>query len=161
LTALNFTEEHPVNGISADWRKADYVIELDRGVPNFIGPKPHANTPSQGIFRVVRQEDPDTVWLTEQPTPKIERIVGVRKYSDVDPEYRKFFTKGSLAPEGLYHQEYREVRAVFEVDRKEVASFDAPDLKMRLRMPERAEVLIHESKGLDKFEFIYRAKYRA
>ncbi len=41
LTALNFTENHLQHrGISADWRNADYVIEIERGIPCLNPTKP-------------------------------------------------------------------------------------------------------------------------
>jgi len=163
LTALNFTENHPRHrGISADWRAADYVIEIERGIPCLTEPKPHTNTPSQGVFRVETQEKPETVWLTESPEPKLERVIGVTRVSDVDPEFRKFFTKKSLHGGGLLHQEYRSVKQVIRLPRKEVGNVEALDLQERLRLPSQTDLLIDETLEQDDiFAFIYRAKYRA
>jgi hypothetical protein len=163
LTALNFTENHRTHrGISADWRKADFVIEIERGIPWLMEPKPHTITPSQGVFRVDSTRNPETVWLTDSPAPKLERVVGVRRVSDVDPEFRRFFTKESLEAGKLLHQEYRSVKTVMRVPRKEVGFMEAPDLQARLEAPLNTEVVIDETLDQDdKFAFIYRAKYRA
>jgi hypothetical protein len=163
LTALNFTEEHSrYPGISADWQGADYVIEIKSGIPCLTEPKPHTRTPSQGIFRVEGKENQETVWLTESPKPKLERVVGVRRVSEVDPEFRRFFTKQSLEGGGLLHQEYRTIKSVMRMPRKEVGSVEASDLGARLETPARTEIIIDEAlQQDDKFAFIYRAKYRA
>jgi hypothetical protein len=162
LTALNFTERHPRHaGISADWREADYVIEIEAEVPHLREPTPKTTTPSQGVFRVDGRENPDTVWLTESPAPKIERIVGERRVSDVDPEFRRFFTRPSLSGGKLLHQEYKRVKSVTHLPRKEVGFVDALELQNRLPL-KGAELIIQEDlERDDKFAFIYRAKYRA
>jgi len=162
LTALNFTEHHPRHvGIPADWREADYVIEIERGVPHLREPKLQTSPPSQGIFRVDVRETSEVVWLTESPALKIERLVGERKLSDVDPEFRRFFTRPSLAGGRLLHQEYRSMRSVTHLPRKEVGFVDASELQNRLPI-KGTELIIHEDlEQDDKFAFIYRAKYRA
>jgi hypothetical protein len=163
LTALNFTENHPQHrGISADWKEADYVIEVERGIPCLTPPRPHTTTPSQAVFRVEVLEKPETVWLTESPEPKLERVVDVKWVSDIDKEFRRFFTKQSLQRGGLLHQEYRSIKTVIRVPRKEVGNVEALDLQTRLLMPSHSELLVDETIQLeDKFAFIYRAKYRA
>lgn len=162
LTALNFTERHPRHrGISADWQGADYVIELRSGIPCLVETSPHTTTPSQGVFRVEARENEQTVWMTESPQAKIERVVGERHVSEVDPEFRKFFTKQSLTLEGLYHQEYRSVETVMRTSRKEVGFLDAEELKLRFSEDRRIQMVVDERiDKKDKFAFIYRAKYR-
>ena len=162
ITALNFTERHPRHrGISADW-SADYVIELIGGVPRLTEPTQHSLTPSQGVFRVDAKETTDTVWLTESPRPTLERVVGEQRVSQVDPEFRKFFTKRSLMGSQLLHQQYRSVKTVVRIPRKEVGSVDPADIRSRLDTPANAEIVIDEEfEAEDKFTFIYRAKYRA
>jgi hypothetical protein len=162
LTALNFTERHPQHrGISADW-PADYVIELKGRVPHFKEPNPHTVTPSQGIFRVEAQEAADTVWLTESPKPVLEKVVGERHFSEVDPEFRQFFTKKSVRHGQLFHQQYREMKTVVRVPRKEVGFVEPDDMLARLETPATAQLVIDENlEAEDKFPFIYRAKYRA
>lgn len=163
LTALNFTENHPQHrGISADWTAANFVIEVNRGIPCLTEAKPHATTPSQGVFRVEAKEDPKTVWLTESPEPKLERVLGAPRVSAIDPEFRKFFTRQSLSGGELLHQEYRAVKTVLRVSRKEVGNVESPDLQAKLGIPSAAELLIDEGMAHDdKFAFIYRAGYRA
>jgi hypothetical protein len=163
LTALNFTEHHPqYRGISADWSAANYVIEINHGIPCLMESRPHSTTPSQGVFRVEANENRNTVWLTESPEPKLERVVGARNVSEIDPEYRKFFTKSSLEGRGLVHQEYRSLKTTVRVPRKEVGNVESLDLQAKLGMSDRTELLIDETMDQeDKFAFIYRAKYRA
>ena len=163
LTALNFTENHPQHrGISADWSAADFVIEINRGIPCLLESRPHSTTPSQGVFRVEGTENRETVWLTERPEPRLERVVGATSTSEVDRDFRQFFTKASLAGQQLLHQEYRDFKATVRVPRKEVGHYDTPDLQTKLGMPAHAELLIDEGMEQDdKFAFIYRAKYRA
>jgi hypothetical protein len=163
LTALNFTEHHPKHrGISADWRGTDYVIELRNGIPCLTEPKPHTKTPSQGVFRLDTVQTPETVWLTETPKPQLERVVGRTRVSEVDPEFRRFFTSQSLAKGGLLHQEYRSIRTVTRLPRKEVGGTEPQQLIDRLDLPETAELMIDENlEEKDIFAFIYRAKYRA
>jgi hypothetical protein len=163
LTALNFTERHPDHrGISADWQGADYVIELRNGVPCLVETSPNTTTPSQGVFRVEAREDEQTVWLTESPQAKIERVVGERRISEVDPEFRQFFTKQSLARGGLHHQEYRSVKTVMRAPRKEVGFLEAAELKLRFSGDHDTELIVDERLDRkDKFAFIYRANYRA
>ena len=163
LTALNFTETHPRHrGISADWNAADYVIEFKGGVPCLTEPTPHTSTPSQGVFRVEAKEATGTVWLTESPKPSLERVVGEQHVSQVDPEFRQFFTNKSLIGGQLLHQEYRSVKTVVRVPRKEVGFVEPAEILERLDTPPNAEIVIDEElKAEDKFAFIYRAKYRA
>jgi hypothetical protein len=163
LTALNFTETHPrFPGISAAWNSADYVIDLVNGIPCLREPTPHHVTPSQGIFRVSVGEDPQTVWLTESPEPKIEREVGVRRVSEVDPEYRQYFSKDSIVPEGLLHNEFRTLKTTVRLPRKEIGNMREPDLQRRFFTNEEVEVSIDEELSEeDLYLFIYRAKFRA
>jgi hypothetical protein len=162
LTALNFTETHPQHhGITADWRGADYVIEIENGIPCLIQPRANMTTPSQGIFRVEEQQKIETVWLTESPAPKLERVVGATWESEVDPEFRKFFTTNSLRKGKLRHQEYRSFKTIMRLPRKEVGNADALDLRERLSLPAPTELEIDETlERTDRFAFIYRAKYR-
>lgn len=163
LTALNFTERHPRHrGISADWQGADYVIELRNGIPCLVESNPNTSTPSQGVFRVESQENEQTVWLTESPQPRLERVVGSQRVSEVDPEFQKFFTKQSLAGQRLLHQEYRTVKTVLRTSRKEVGFLEGQELRTRFAAPEQADLIIDEHfDKKDKFAFIYRAKFRA
>ncbi|BBO06295.1 hypothetical protein SG09_56450 [Bradyrhizobium ottawaense] len=162
LTALNFTERHPRHrGISAGWSAADYVIEWRAGVPRLTEPTPHTNTPSQGVFRVEAKEATDTVWLTESPRPTLERVVGEEHLSRIDPEFRQFFTNKSLREGQLLHQQYRSVRTVIRVPRKEVGFVEPTEILSRLDTPANVEIDIDEKlEAEDKFAFIYRAKYR-
>lgn len=163
LTALNFTERHPRHhGISADWSSADYVIELRSGVPCLTKPTPRTITPSQGVFRVGAEEPADTVWLTESPRPTLERVVGEQHVSQIDPEFRKFFTKKSLVHGQLLHQQYRSIRTVIRVPLKEVGSVEPDEMLTRLDTAPNVEIVVDEGfEAEDKFAFIYRAKYRA
>lgn len=163
LTALNFTERHPRHrGISADWNAADYVIELKGGVPCLMDPTPHTATPSQGVFRVEAQEPSTTVWLTESPRPTLKRVIGEERVSDVDPDFQQFFTRNSLAGDQLLHQQYRSVKTVVRVPRKEVGFVEPDEMLRRLDAPAHTEIVIDEElKAEDNFAFIYRAKYRA
>jgi hypothetical protein len=160
LTALNFTEHHPERGIPAAWQGADFVIGLNDGVFHFTEPKPYPGTPTQAVFRVEAQEDPSTVWLSESPTPKLERLVGETWTSDVDPEFRKFFTRDSLQGKSLVHREYRSMRATVRVLRKEVGAVETEALQERLGAPSDTEVVVEELRSDDRLPFIYRAKYR-
>lgn len=163
LTALNFTDRHPRHrGISADWSAADYVIELQGGIPRLTTPTPHTATPSQGIFRVEAVEPPDAVWLTESPKPIVERVVGESHLSEVDMEFRRFFTRQSLSGRHLVHQGYRSLKTVVRVPRKEVGFVETPNLLARLETSARTDLVVDERiQADDKFAFICRAKYRA
>ena len=172
LTALGFTEHHPRNpGITGAWDDADYVIEFRRGVPCLLEHTRGTNTPSQGVFKVAKTEDHHTVWLSEPPAPKLERVPGVEHFSRVDAEFRQFFTKKSLrGPALLRHQPYRSLKTVMRVPRKEAGSVEAPDLLTRLETQTPAladktvptEIIIDETlEEKDIFAFVYRAKYRA
>jgi hypothetical protein len=162
LTALNFTERHPRHrGISADWSGADYVVEFKSGVPLLTEPTPHTTTPSQGIFRVEAEEPTGTVWLTESPKPALERVVGEQRVSQIDPEFRRFFTKKSLMHGQLLHQQYRSMKTVIRVPRKEAGFVEPAEILTRLETPANVEIVIDEElEAEDKFAFIYRAKYR-
>ena len=107
LTALNFTEHHPQRGIAADWQSADYVIDQNRGVFHLTAPKPHTTASTQCIFRVEKEENPSTVWLRKSPTPKLKLIIGDTWDSELDPEFREFFTPRSLKGGGLVHRDRR------------------------------------------------------
>jgi hypothetical protein len=163
LTALNFTERHPRHrGISADWSAADYVIELRDRVPCLTDPTPHTGTPSQGVFRVEAKEAAETLWLTESPKPSLERVAGERRVAEVDPEFRQFFTKASLAGRHLVHQLYSSLKTVVRVPRKEVGFVEPDAMLSRLEAPANTEIVVDEElEAKDKFAFIYRAKYRA
>src|SRR5262249_32876866 len=136
--------------------------ELKGGVPCLSEPTPYTITPSQGVFRVEAKEATDAVWLTESPKPTLERVVGEQRVSQVDPEFRQFFTKKSLMHGQLLHQQYRSVKSVIRVPRKEVGFVEPADLFSRLDTPANTEIVIDEEmEAADKFAFIYRARYRA
>jgi hypothetical protein len=75
ITALNFTEHHPERGIPADWQAANYVIEERRGVLQPSGRAPYTTTPTQCVFRINSDEDPDTLWFSKSPEPREERVL--------------------------------------------------------------------------------------
>jgi len=162
ITALNFTEFHKHKGIPADWTAADYVIEYSNRIFHFTDPKPHAgNIPTQGVFRVDAKEDPSIVWLTDSPAPKRERVVGATRLEKVDPDFLEFFTRQSLQGDKLVRRDYREVRTMYRLLRKEIGSLDESDLVPRLSVSNDAFVAVEERDTTeDKFAFIYRAKYR-
>ena len=161
LTALNFTEDHIPQGIPADWTGADFLIEHARGVFQFTDPKPHTRTPTQSVFRIDVEENPSTVWLKESPIPKRERVVGQTWFTEVDPEYRQFFTPRSLRGQQLVHQAYRTTRDTIRVQRKEIGDIEQTELIPRLSKSKDISVEVEElGQTVDKFAFIYRAKYR-
>ena len=163
LTALNFTETHPRDrGIPADWRNADFVIEQRSGVFHLAQPTPSVTTPTQGVFRVETQEDPRVIWFTRKPRPTFERVVGETRVEPVDPDLRPFFTDRSVSGNNLVHREYRQVKPVYRVPRKELGDVEESALAQRLSLPSQAEIdITEETLADDKFAFIYRARYRA
>jgi hypothetical protein len=117
---------------------------------------------SQCVFRVEAAAPPQTLWLTEDPSPRLERVVGAERVSDVDPEFRPFFAKPSLRPTGLFHQEYRSVRPIVRVPRREAGNVSAPEFQARLALPATTDVQVDDTFDADDpFAFIYRARYRA
>lgn len=162
LTALNFTEHHLQKGIPADWQQADYVVEQSGRVFQLTLPKPHTTvTPTQGVFRVDAKESPTTVWVTESPAAKRERIVGDSRKTDVDYEFLKFFTKRSRDGQSLVHRPFREIRTKYHFQRKEIGDIAPTDLAARLSTSSNEFVEVDEKSDVDdKFAFIYRAKYR-
>lgn len=161
ITALSFTEHHPrYRGVSGNWPAANYVIEPALGVPGLLGPTPHTQTPSQGIFHIQREESPDVVWLNKLPEDTLQPVLGDDYISEVDEDFRRFFTKSSLSREGLVHRPYRELKSSVTLEAKEVSYLQEPDLKARLHLPLSTELRIEDVKKNDKFAFIYRAKYR-
>src|SRR5439155_3584266 len=163
LTALNFTEFHPrERGIAADWSNADYVIEQVNGIFHLSQPTPHTRTPTQGVFRVGTQEDPTVVWLSRDPSPRLEPIVGETWLSETEPEYRQFFTRQSLEGARLVHRKYADLKPIYSVARKEIGSLPEAELLERMALPADARFDVQEiDAGEDKFAFIYRAKYKA
>lgn len=161
LTALNFTEDHDPPGIPADWTGADFVIEQSQDVFHLTHPRPHTRTPTQSVFRVDIEEDPSTVWLTDSPTPKRERLVGQMWYQKVDPEYKQFFTSRSLKGQQLVHRPYQRTRDTYHVKRKEIGDTEQSELRPRLNVSDNEVFEVEElGQADDKFAFIYRAKYR-
>jgi hypothetical protein len=163
LTALNFTEYHPrEQGIPADWNNADYVIEQANRIFHLSKPTPQTRTPTQGVFRVETQEDPMTVWLSRDPSPRLEPIVGETWLTEIEPEYRQFFTRQSLEGARLVHRKYRDLKPVYGVARKEIGSLPEAELVERMALPPDARFDVREIEtGEDKFAFLYRARYKA
>ena len=62
----------------------------------------------------------------------------------------------------LLHQQYRSVKTVVRVPRKEVGFVEPADMLTRLDSPANAEIVIDEElEARGQIRFIYRAKYRA
>ena len=162
LTALNFTKNHPnYPGIAGDWQAADYTIEAEQGIFKVTERKPHGGAVTQCVFRVDSQEDPEAVWLTGRPTITIEPVVGHTTTEDVDRDLRSFFTKQSVQGGKLIRREYRTLKIVYRVSRKEVGQLEADALRVRLELPSDTEIELEEiAEEEDKFVYIYRAKYR-
>ena len=162
ITALNFTEYHADRGIPADWRNADFVIEQQAGVFGLAKPTAHSGrTPTQGVFRIDKQERPSTIWLTASPSPKRERVVGAQWTTDLDPDLRQFFTPSSVQAGRLVHREYRDIRLTYRVPRKEIGDLEATDLLPRLSVAKNATIEVNEkARADDHFAFIYKARYR-
>lgn len=108
------------------------------------------------------EEDPKTVWLTESPSARLERIVGETRIEKVEPEFRKFFTRQSLEDSNLVHRDYRQTKAVYRVPRKEVGEMEATTFIDRVGLSPNTNIEFEElEQREDKFAFIYKAKYRA
>lgn len=159
ITALNFTQHHPRRGIPADWRP-NYVIDQRNRVFALVEDLTPNTSPSQCIFRIESQQDPKTVWLSQNPRPKDEKIVGVESIEPVDDDLRSFFTKRSLRGHDLVHREYRSLRRSVKVSEKEAGSQSAADLAARFGVTENTSVSVTKSRKADPFAFLYRAKYR-
>ena len=62
----------------------------------------------------------------------------------------------------MVHREYRQMKAVYRVARKEVGEMEASALIERVGLSPNTDVQFAElEQKEDKFAFIYRAKYRA
>lgn len=185
ITALNFTESHrKTPGIPADWGAgADYVIEQHGKVFRLTSPGLHRRTETQGVFRILQEEDPKTLWLAESPMPKLKGIIGQERLTEVDPEYQRFFTAPSLREGRLVHREYKELGVVRTLSRRDIGSVDPdkveillqakegsgrePDVETQIGNPARprrlkvSEVVVEDKESADRsFDFIYRAKFR-
>lgn len=162
LTAINFTEHHPKQGIPADWDGADYVIEQHGGIFRLVEQEmTHARTPSQAVIRVDSIEDPATIWVSEDPRPRRERIASPARLVRVDPEFLKFFTKGSVKEGKLISRDYRDLGDVARVQRTEVGNVTDDELLSRMDYALVPLLEVAENGANNKKSaFIRRAKYR-
>jgi hypothetical protein len=163
ITALNYTETHPGHqGIPADWQKADYIIELKDGVPSLLLPTPHAETPSQSVFSIDQEEDPNAIWLSESPTPKLERVLGESGFFNVDEEFQRFFTRESRQGlRALVHKPYQSLEFTTHLLANEVGSQGKEALRKRIPLGPRTKLLVEDTtRPNDRFVFIYRARFR-
>lgn len=162
LTALNFTEHHPEQGIPADWTGADYVIEQRGGVFRLVEQEmAFVRTPSQAVIRIDAVEDPSTVWVSEDPRPRRERISSSARFIQTDPEYLQFFSKGSVKDGKLVQRDYAYVGEVARLLRNEVGDIKEEDLRLRMSYAESPILEIAESgSSSKKSSLIYRAKFR-
>jgi hypothetical protein len=133
LTALNFTEHHPTKGIPADWDGADYVIEQHGGIFRLVEQEmTHTRTPSQAVIRIDSVEDPTTIWVSEDPRPRRERIASSARLVAIDPEFLEFFNKGSVKDGRLVSRDYRDICDVARVQRNEVGNVTDDELLSRM-----------------------------
>ena len=103
-----------------------------------------------------------TIWLSRDPSPKLEPIVGERWLTEIEPEYRQFFTRQSLEGARLVHRKYGDLKRVYSVARKEIGSLPETEIMERMALPPDARLDVREIEtGEDKFAFIYRARYKA
>jgi hypothetical protein len=162
LTALNFTEHHPAKGIPADWDGADYVIEQHGGIFRLVEQEmTHTRTPSQAVIRIESVEDPTTIWVSEDPRPRRERIASAARLVAVDPEFLEFFSKGSVKDGRLVSRDYRDICDVARLQRNEVGNVTDDELLSRMSYALTPLLEIAESGANNKKSpFIRRAKYR-
>jgi HKD family nuclease len=162
LTALNFTEHHPKRGIPADWDGADYVIEQHGGIFRLVEQEmTHARTPSQAVIRIDSIEEPTTIWVSEDPRPQRERIVSSARLVEVDPEFLKFFNKGSVKDGKLVFRDYRDMSDVARLQRNEVGNVTNDELLSRMSYAVTPLLEVAKNEVSNKRSpFIRRAKYR-
>jgi hypothetical protein len=164
LTALNFTEYHPQKGIPADWDGADYVIEEIDGIFRIVEPSvSEARTPSQAVFRVESTQDPSTIWVTESPLARRERLIGAKRTAEIEQEYLPCFTSRSLSYGKLVHRDYNGMQDIFRVKRSEVGRIEESELLPRLNLSHGFAATVEITEPLrfsGKSHLIYRAKYK-
>lgn len=162
LTALNFTEYHPTKGIRADWENADYVIEQNRGIFRLVEQEmTDARTPSQAVIRIDSIEDPTTIWVSEDPRPRRERIADAAQLISIEPEFLQFFSKASVKNGKLVSRDYRDIGDVARLQRNEVGDVTNNELLSRMSYERTPLLEVAENVASDrKSPFIRRAKYR-
>jgi hypothetical protein len=161
ITAVNYTEHHPrFRGIPAAWRSTDYEIEELRRVFHIVPPAARRDAPTQIVFRVDEEQDPNTIWVSKVPQPRQERVVIDEWTSDLDPGFAKFFTRASVSKKRLVHRPFRELDRSLRLSRQEVAEMSAPELRDRFELQEGTRVDFEEIAEDERSTFIYRAKYR-
>jgi hypothetical protein len=162
LTALNFTEHHPTKGIPADWDGADYVIEQHGGIFRLVQQEmTHVRTPSQAVIRIDSAEDPTTIWVSEDPRPRRERIASSARLVQVDPDFLEFFTKGSVKEGKLVSRDYRDVGNISRLQRNEVGNVTDDELLSRLNYSLTPLLEVEENGASNKKSpFIRRARFR-
>jgi hypothetical protein len=162
LTALNFTEHHPKQGIPADWEGADYVIEQHLGIFRLVERHmTRARTPSQAVIRIDSIEDPTTIWVSEDPRPRRERIAEAARFIPVDSEYLAFFSKGSVQNGKLVLRDYRDIGDVARLQRNEVGNVSDDELLSRMSYARIPQLEVAENIATTKKSpFIRRAKFK-
>lgn len=155
---MNLTEHHPQRGTAADWLGADFVIEQDRDVFHLRATKPVGKAPSEGIFRIEAEEDPATVWLVSDPTPKQEKIVTETSQGAIDPEYRRYFTARSIRGASLVYRTYGTLRSTVRLPASEVGAADPDALAERLRLDQSTKLELDDA--APDLPMMYLARYR-
>jgi hypothetical protein len=156
ITALNYTENHPESGISATWEDADYVIRHE-GVFKLVTPTIVDCAMTQCIIRIDSEADETVEWVTESPVPQLERIVGERWATEIDPVFARFFTADSIEDGRLIFQRYDRQRRTVRIPEHEVA---AQTRDTRLGLPDDVELVLDLDERTDDIStFLYRAKF--
>jgi hypothetical protein len=162
LTALNFTEYHPAQGIPADWNGADYVVEQHGQIFRLVERETtQVRTPSQAVIRIDSIEDPVTVGVSEDPRPRRKRIPSPSQLIQADPEFLEFFTPGSVKGGKLVRSDYQEIREVSRLRRSEVGNLTEDDLLSMMSYARTPLLEVASNERNDgKSPFIYRAKFK-
>ena len=162
ITGLNFTASHPATaGISADWARANYVIDQIGGIPTMTPPASlPLGTMTQSLLRIDEPCTLDEIWLSEKPKATIVREHGPDSRLTVDDDMQKFFKASSREGEQVIFRPIVGLKKKLELPKEEVRAEVAETLWQKLQGFDSPQVSLIEAKSKDVDGFIYRRKYR-
>ena len=167
LTGQNLTARNPrasLAGTPAEWNAADFGITESRGVL-MVGPAapPGPSVTTQVVLYIDATSESDEALFSEEPKLEMRPIPGEPRYSDIDLDMLRFFSRQSLDGLMLLNVPYVGRRLVVSVPGEDTRRSDLDRIRARLGTDAMVSIELTEAprtRRERRHPFIVRIKYR-
>ena len=167
LTGVNFTAQNSSArgaGTTAAWREADFAVTEQGGVLAVVQNQlPGPSVTSQAVVSLDASSNLRETLFSVAPNLESQSLHGEVRWSEMDPDMRKFFRKSDVRGSELLHQPILRRSQVIRVQGDETRRNDFDKILLSLSPCRDIPIMVTEESEetrKKRHPFIVRAKYR-